>query len=96
MPAARGRIYVPEHAVEPSSPDDGSAVITITIGSPGSMGRPQAMHSNIDILSVVRQHARQIGGAQGYGDDVGWTWTPQASQARPNRYPPVGVFDGQG
>jgi hypothetical protein len=40
---------------------DGSAVITTTIGSPASMGRRHATHSNIDILSVVEQHARQIG-----------------------------------
>jgi hypothetical protein len=36
-------------------------VSTTTIGSPGSMCRPQAMHSHIDIRSLVRQHARQTG-----------------------------------
>jgi hypothetical protein len=35
----------------------------MTIGSPGSIGRWQAMHSSIDILSVVGQHARQTGSA---------------------------------
>ena len=42
---------------------DGSAVITMTIGSPGSMRRRQAMHANSDILRVAEQHARQTGGA---------------------------------
>jgi hypothetical protein len=46
---------------------DGSAVITTTIGSPGSMDRWQAMHSNIGILSVVRQHAGQTSHKRGRG-----------------------------
>jgi len=59
---------------------DGSAVITTTIGSPGSMGRLQRMHSGVDILGVVEQHARQTGGAQ---DHEG---TPGPSRA--GRSPP--------
>jgi hypothetical protein len=51
----------------------GSAVITTTIGSPASMGRRHATHSNIDILSVVEQHARQIG-AHAPADE--WAYVP--------------------
>jgi hypothetical protein len=39
----------------------------MTIGSPGSIGRRQAMHSSIDILSVVGQYARQTGGPTATG-----------------------------